>query len=66
MARPFEHLTAKAICGQCVVREECLVDAIESPNVIPWGEHLIRGGESGRAIHRMRREDADGGKGKQG
>lgn len=42
----FQFLTAKAICGRCVVQSLCLIEAIEQA---PSGTG-VRGGESARAI----------------
>lgn len=45
----FSFLTAKAICGHCVVQAECIVDAITHES--PVG---VRGGESTISLERMR------------
>lgn len=52
---PFEHYTARAICGGCAVRAACLADAIASPAVFGGSEDLVRAGEPGIAISAMRR-----------
>src|SRR5919205_3481718 len=42
---------AKVICGRCVVREECLADAIKHPEL-----HGIRGGHTPSEIQALRRD----------
>lgn len=42
----------KAICGDCLVREECLAEAIADPTL----DHGIRGGLNAKERKQMRRE----------
>jgi hypothetical protein len=44
----FEYQTAISICNQCPIQEDCLVDAIERPQI--YRQRGIRGGESAEAI----------------
>lgn len=53
--QPFEHLTARAICGRCAVRAACLEDAVSSPGLVVSDEPMIRGGEASSTIRYMRR-----------
>jgi hypothetical protein len=49
LKEPFEHRTAKAICGHCVVQAACLAEAISMPT--PTG---VRGGESTQSLEDLR------------
>jgi hypothetical protein len=51
----FQFLTAQAICGNCEVQLECLIDAVTSPPSAG-----IRGGESTTSIELMRRDVSTG------
>src|ERR1700712_4978683 len=52
---PFEHYTARAICGGCAIRMACLTDAIGSEALAATGaQYIIRGGESGFMIKSLR------------
>lgn len=52
---PFNHYTARAICGNCAVRAACLADAIASPAVFGDSMDLVRAGEPGIAVSALRR-----------
>lgn len=52
---PFQHYTARAICGQCAVQAACLTEAIEAPGILRAPEGVVRAGYSGYMITRLRR-----------
>lgn len=55
LSEPFNHYTARAICGNCAIRATCLADAIASPEVFDWPRDIVRAGEPGMTIKDLRR-----------